>query len=139
MAVSPRLKPAMRRANDRMAAFASRVPPFAVIHHVGRSSGRPYRTPVVALASRETPNGPTLVGSPLPWGADVDWCRNIRAAGSYEITRHGRRYRVDALGLVDPDEASRLFGVGARLTALTFRPKKWIVGHLHTTPPEPTP
>ena len=135
MAVSPRLKPAMRRANERMTAWASRVPPFAVIHHVGRRSGRAYRTPVVALASRESVDSASVAGSPLPWGADVDWCRNILAAGSYELTRRGRRYRVDEVRLVDADEAARLLGLGARLTSLTFRPKQWAVGRLSPATP----
>ncbi len=132
----PRLKPAMHRANEPMTAWASRVPPFAVIHHAGRRSGRAYRTPVVAFASRGGADGVPAAGSPLPWGADVDWCRNILAAGSYELTRRGRRYRVDEAHLVDADEARRLFGTAAWLTGLTFRPKQWVVGRLSPAVPQ---
>jgi len=35
--------------NPLMGTFAWLVPPLAVVHHAGRKSGRPYRTPVVAF------------------------------------------------------------------------------------------
>jgi deazaflavin-dependent oxidoreductase (nitroreductase family) len=117
-----------------MSAFARRVPPWAVVHNVGRKSGRPYRTPVVAFAGRGADGG-ALTGSPLPFGPDVDWCRNIRAAGSYTLTHRNRDYFVDELRLVDADEAIRLFGFGARLARRTFRPGQWIVGRLRPAPP----
>ncbi len=53
--------------------------PYAVVHHVGRHSGRMYSTPVVV---ESTPNGFII---PLPYGSDVDWCRNILAAGRCTI------------------------------------------------------
>ena len=43
----------------------------AIIHHLGRSSGRSYATPVVA---EPVSDGFVI---PLPYGADTDWCRNV--------------------------------------------------------------
>jgi len=71
--------------NPLMGTFAWRVPPLAVVHHVGRKSGRPYRTPVVAFASAKS------FVIPMPYGRDVDWARNLVAAQRGEIEQRGRR------------------------------------------------
>lgn len=39
--------------NPLVLPLTRRVPPLAVLHHKGRRSGRPYDTPVPALASLE--------------------------------------------------------------------------------------
>jgi len=74
--------------NPIMGTFAGVVPPLAILHHVGRKSGRVYRTPVVAF--------PTKTGFivPMTYGRDVDWARNISAAGHAEVERAGRRVAV---------------------------------------------
>jgi hypothetical protein len=46
---------------------------YGVLHHVGRRSGNPYVTPVVAKMTAEG------VIIPLPYGAETDWCRNVLA------------------------------------------------------------
>ncbi len=61
--------------NRLFGTFAWLVPPFAVIHHRGRKSGRAYRTPVLALPSD---SGFVI---PMTYGRDVDWARNMCAAG----------------------------------------------------------
>ena len=74
--------------NPLMSTFAWLVPPLAIIHHVGRRSGRSYRTPVVAFRSA----GGFVV--PMTYGRDVDWGRNLLAAGGGEIERMGARTRA---------------------------------------------
>lgn len=71
--------------NPLMRTFAWRVPPLAVVHHVGRKSGRPYRTPVMAFPSAKG------FAIPLTYGRDVDWARNLVAAEGGEIEQSGRR------------------------------------------------
>lgn len=83
-----------RLINPLVLFFAPRIPPFAVVRHVGRRSGRPYRTPVQAF---RIPEG-FIVG--LAFGSDVDWARNILAAGRAEIDRGGDRYSVSAPDLL---------------------------------------
>jgi deazaflavin-dependent oxidoreductase (nitroreductase family) len=61
---------------------------FAVVHHVGRRSGRAYTTPAVAW-----PLSDGFI-MPLPYGADTDWCRNLLAAGRGTIQWHGRVYTI---------------------------------------------
>ena len=60
----------------------------AVIRHTGRRSGKSYATPVVA---EQVAGGFIL---PLPYGEDVDWLRNLLAAGHATITVGGRTYDV---------------------------------------------
>ena len=71
--------------NPLLRTFASRVPPLAVVHHVGRKSGRSYHTPVVAFPSAK---GFVI---PMTYGRDVDWARNLVAAEGGEIEQRGRR------------------------------------------------
>lgn len=87
----------------------------AVIRHVGRRSGASYATPIGVYPMDDD----FLVY--LPYGPDVDWLRNIRAAGSAELRVEGRTHLV-APQIIEPSEAlphvsardrgvARLFGV----------------------------
>ncbi len=67
------------------------LPPWAVVHHTGRKSGRAYRTPVVGFA---TPQGFAI---PLLYGPQTQWAKNVMADGGGEIQRGGRR-----LSFVEP-------------------------------------
>ncbi len=133
MAVPARARPYVLRFNRFAGTFADRVPPFVVVHNVGRKTGRPYRTPVVAFAGHDD-DGSRVVATPLAWGRDAGWCVNVRAAGTYTLTRRRHDYQVGDLRIVGPDEAVRLVGAGARLTNATVRPQEWIVGHMQRRP-----
>lgn len=85
--------------NPVMGTFAWLVPPLAVVHHVGRKSGRPYRSPVIALG---TASGFAI---PMTYGRDVDWARNLIAAGGGELQRAGRSVRLTNPRIVGLDEA----------------------------------
>ena len=84
-------------------------PIFAVIEHRGRRSGRVYSTPV---AARRTPGG--FIVS-LAFGAQVDWYRNIRAAGGGTIHWRGVAYPVGAPGPVTAGEGMPAFNLVQRL------------------------
>src|SRR5689334_18977415 len=87
--------------NPVLRTLAWFLPPLAVVHHVGRKSGRHYRSPVVAF--------PTAKGFvvPMTYGRDVDWARNLVASGGGEVQRAGRRFRVHNPRVVDGDVAYR--------------------------------
>jgi len=76
------LNPLMMRLAGRKHWYAS------VVEHTGRRSGKHYATPV---AVERVPDGFVI---PLPYGVDVDWLRNVVAAGHANIQTHGQRYRV---------------------------------------------
>ena len=92
---SPAVLGAVRRfsrsvVNPRMLATAGTPGAYAsLIHHVGRTTGRDYRTPVVA-----EPTGDGFVIA-LPYGTTSNWVRNVLASGSATIVHEGATYRVD--------------------------------------------
>ena len=57
---------------------------MAIVVHRGRSSGREYRTPVFAFPTDE---GFAIA---LTYGHDVDWLKNVQAAGTCSLMRKGR-------------------------------------------------
>ncbi len=75
---------------------------WAVLHHTGRRSGKEYTTPVVAIT---IPDGFIL---PLPYGTDVDWLRNLLAAGRATIRNAGVLYEVSRPEITDADTALEL-------------------------------
>ena len=77
-----------RRLNPLTMPVMRRVPPFAVLHHRGRRSGRIYDTPVQAYPTRDG----YVVG--LAYDRNAPWALNLLAAGGGEMTRAGRRYRI---------------------------------------------
>ena len=81
--------------NPLLGTIAWIVPPFAVVHHKGRRTGRRYRSPVVAFRRA----GGFVI--PMTYGRDVDWARNLAAAGGGEIERLGRRVSVRNPRVVD--------------------------------------
>ena len=87
------LNPVMRLAAGRRHWYAG------ALHHVGRRSGRPYVTPLVA---EPIPGGFVI---PLPYGADVDWLRNLRAAGRATLVVEGREHTIDEPVVVPAREA----------------------------------
>lgn len=78
--------------------FVGVVPGFAMLTHVGRKSGRTYHTPINVFR-----RGDHYVFA-LTYGADVQWLKNIFAAGSVEMRTRGRDIRlVEPELIVDPD------------------------------------
>ena len=88
----------------------------SVVHHIGRTSGRSYATPVGAVPFDDG----FLIA--LPYGLSADWLQNVLARGSATIVHDGRTYDVDrpevvALSTVGDQfspadqRAHRLFGV----------------------------
>ncbi|WP_130650426.1 nitroreductase family deazaflavin-dependent oxidoreductase [Egicoccus halophilus] len=72
---------------------------WPVLTHVGRHSGRTYRTPIGAHAVE----GGYLVY--LVYGSQSDWVRNVLAAGHARLRFEGRDVEVTAPRLVGRDEA----------------------------------
>lgn len=78
--------------NRVLGPLARYLPGFAVLTHVGRRSGRSYRTPVNLYR-----RGDGYVIS-LVYGSDSQWVRNVLAAGGVDVETRGR-----PLHLVDPE------------------------------------
>jgi deazaflavin-dependent oxidoreductase (nitroreductase family) len=77
--------------------FAGWLPGFAILSHVGRESGRTYRIPINVFR-----RGDSFLFA-LTYGSDVDWLKNVQAAGGCEIRTRGRTVRlVEPELIVDP-------------------------------------
>lgn len=107
-----------RIATNRVTGpFASRLPWFGVLHHVGRKTSREYRTPVNAWR-----RGSNVV-VPLTYGSDVDWLRNTEAAESSMIVMRGRSIRIGKPTVQEGPEVTDLmpgvFSSGLKLLDVT--------------------
>jgi deazaflavin-dependent oxidoreductase (nitroreductase family) len=56
---------------------------LALMRHVGRRTGKPYETPVIA---ERTEDGFVI---PIAYGTDSDWYHNVIAAGRGKIVWRG--------------------------------------------------
>ena len=103
MKVSPRVARFNKVVTNRVqGVYAWIVPPWAVILHRGRRSGRAYRTPVLAFRQDRT-----LVVA-LLYGEESDWLRNLQAAGGGQMVRGGRTYELGRPQVIDTDAAVEL-------------------------------
>lgn len=84
--------------------WAGWLPSYAIIEHVGRRSGKPYRTPVNAFTT--SVDGKPGVAVPLAYGPDRDWLKNLNAAGSGKMRRSGKTIGIAHPQVVDKDAAA---------------------------------
>ena len=107
------LKHTLNRLTARIAR--SGRGPFSLVRHVGRKSGTVYQTPIIVA---RVPEG---FVAELTYGADVNWYRNVVAAGGCELLVGGRTYQV--IGIEDyPTQAGRAaYGYPQRLVLELLR------------------
>ena len=103
MKLSRRVARFNKSVNNRVqGVYAWIVPPWAVILHRGRRSGRAYRTPVLAFRL-----GRTLIVA-LLYGEESDWLRNLQAAEGGQVVRGGRTFELGAPRVVETSAAVEL-------------------------------
>lgn len=86
------LNPIIRRFAGRRNSYAG------IIRHTGRTSGKQYSTPV---GVERIPGGYLI---PLGYGAQVDWLRNVLAAGRAEVIVDGGAHEVGDPKVIDAEE-----------------------------------
>ena len=107
--------------------FAGRSANSALLHHVGRKSGKTFVTPLTAHKSEDT------IIVPLPYGTETDWLRNLQAAGQGVIEFDNRRYTVNEPDVVSVDDVMPLLSpMVARIVQLHETEKAL---RLHVTGP----
>ena len=77
---------------------------WAVVHHVGRMSGRAYAIPV---AIAHTEDGFII---PTPFGPSTQWVRNVLAAGGCTVRWNGTDHVMVDPAVVGRDVAAPAFG-----------------------------
>jgi deazaflavin-dependent oxidoreductase (nitroreductase family) len=117
----PRARDKIRLLNKRvlnpamMTLAGSRHFYAAVLRHRGRRSGREYATPVVAV-----PVAGDAFVVPLPYGEEVDWLKNVLAAGRATIEAKGATHEVAEPKVLDAAEAFPLLDERHRRTWRRF-------------------
>jgi len=87
--------------------WAGYAPSFGILEHVGRKSGKTYRTPLTVFSTHD---GIAIL---LSYGPDRDWLKNITAAGGGRIKRHGHTFAVTDPRMVTRAEAApQVTGLG---------------------------
>ncbi len=77
--------------------------PFAIVRHVGRRSGKLYETPIIVSPVKD---GFMIE---LTYGYDVDWHKNVLAAGGCRVIWHGREYVIDGIEPIDTETGRAAF------------------------------
>jgi len=98
----------MRPPHRITSRFAARLPGFGILAHVGRKSGRVYRTPVNVFRA---PEGFLIA---LTYGQESEWVKNVLAAGGCEVETRGARYQLFAPTIVH-DPTRRRFPLPVRI------------------------
>jgi deazaflavin-dependent oxidoreductase (nitroreductase family) len=88
--------------------FARRLPGFGILTHVGRKSGRVYRTPVNVFRA---PEGFLIA---LTYGRESEWVRNVLAANGCQLETRRVRYLLSAPTIVH-DPTRRRFPLLVRM------------------------
>lgn len=68
--------------------WAGWAPSMGILEHVGRRSGKRYRTPLTVFPTHD---GVAIL---LTYGPDRDWLKNLATSGEGRITRYGKTFRV---------------------------------------------
>jgi deazaflavin-dependent oxidoreductase (nitroreductase family) len=91
--------------------------PFSIVRHIGRRSGKLYETPIVV--------GPLSDGFviELTYGPDVDWYKNVVAAGGCMVVWHGQEYVIDTIESVDTETGRATFSPSRQLLLRLLRRK----------------
>ena len=71
------------------------IGPFTIVRHVGRRSGKLYETPIIA-----SPVADGFVIE-LTYGYEVDWHKNVLAAGGCTVIWHGKEYLINQIEPLD--------------------------------------
>jgi deazaflavin-dependent oxidoreductase (nitroreductase family) len=77
--------------------FAGWLPGFGIVTHLGRKSGKVYRTPVNVF---KAPHGFIVA---LTYSVKSEWVKNVLAAGGCQLQTRGKDYQMTAPTVVhDP-------------------------------------
>ena len=96
-----------RVTNPIQRLWAGYIPAFAILEHVGRKSGKAYRTPLNVFP---TDDGFAIL---LTYGPNRDWLKNITAAGEAKLEHRGRTFQLaDPRVVTKAEAATHVTGFG---------------------------
>ena len=88
--------------------FAGWLPGFGILTHVGRKSGKVYRTPINVFRAS---NGFIIA---LTYSSQSEWVKNVLAADGCELRTRGKKYQLSVPKVVH-DPTRRRFPVPVRI------------------------
>ena len=89
-----------RVTNPVQRLWAGWVPAMGILEHVGRKSGKPYRTPLNVFTTDEG------IAVLLTYGRDRDWLKNVVAADGARLKRYGKTFGIEQPRVVSKAEAA---------------------------------
>src|ERR1700739_403918 len=94
--------------NQITGLFAGWFPGFGILNHVGRKSGKVYRTPINVFRSSK---GFIIA---LTYSSQSEWVKNVLVAGGCELKTRGKKYQLSSPNVVH-DPTRRQFPTPVRL------------------------
>jgi deazaflavin-dependent oxidoreductase (nitroreductase family) len=91
-----------RITNPLALALGGWAPTVGSLEHVGRKSGKRYRTPLNIF---DTADGFVIL---IGYGSESDWVKNVLAAGRATVHKHGKTVTVADPRVVSKAEAAPL-------------------------------
>jgi deazaflavin-dependent oxidoreductase (nitroreductase family) len=88
--------------------FAGWLPGFGILTHVGRKSGKVYRTPINVFRA----SGGFIIA--LTYSSQSEWVKNVLAAGGCELKTRGKTYQLSSPHVVH-DPTRRRFPIPVRV------------------------
>jgi deazaflavin-dependent oxidoreductase (nitroreductase family) len=88
--------------------FAGWLPGFGILTHVGRKSGKVYRTPINVFRA----SGGFIIA--LTYSSQSEWVKNVLAAGGCDLKTRGKKYQLSAPRVVR-DPTRRRFPIPVRV------------------------
>ena len=104
----------------------TRFGPFVIIRHVGRRSGKTYETPIIA---RRVTDGFVIE---LTYGDQVDWYKNVQAAGGCTVVWHGQPYPINHLCPLTPAAGRAAFSTAQQFILRLLRRHDFVKLSLRT-------
>jgi hypothetical protein len=93
----------------------SSLGPFTIVRHVGRRSGKLYETPIIVSPFE----GGFVIE--LTYGYDVDWHKNVLAAGGCTLVWHGKEYVINKIEPLDTAIGLAAFPLPAQIVLHLLR------------------
>ena len=103
-----------RITNPLARSITAWIPTQGTLEHIGRKSGKRYRTPLTVFDTRD--GYIILVG----YGLESDWLKNVLAGGATAMRKHGKTISVAEPRLVSKSEAATLVTPRSRLYYRVF-------------------
>lgn len=89
--------------NPLLLRIAGWLPPFMIIEHRGRTSGKRYRTPVIGFVE----DGREHIVVVLTYGPRVDWLKNLQAPDGGAALSRGKSYQIGSPVIVSGLDRTR--------------------------------